>query len=136
MGSRPSELTTRVEHKLFFDLFESFLLFCPPREELLLMFEMNQWQQRLHSPYKVRYKMMQVIYLTKQLFDVCLAHWFSNLSDGLNILGVNLYAVFMYYNPKNLLDVTPKAHLNGFIRSPYFVILSNDNFESVMCSSN
>jgi hypothetical protein len=32
--------------------------------------------------------------------DIFLAHWFSNLPDGLNFLGVNLYAVFMYYKPQ------------------------------------
>jgi hypothetical protein len=76
-----------------------FLLFCPP-SELLLMFEPNQWQQRLHSPYKVRYKMTQVIYLTEQLLGVLLTHRFSNLPDGLNFLGVDLYAMFMYYKPQ------------------------------------
>jgi hypothetical protein len=39
-----------------------FSLFCPPIE-LLLMLEPNQRQQRLHLPYKIRYKMTQVIYL-------------------------------------------------------------------------
>jgi hypothetical protein len=85
-------------HEVFFDLLESFLLFCRP-SELLLMFEPNQWQQRLHLPCKVRYKMTQVIYLTEQLLDVFLAHRFSNLFDGLNFLGVDLYAMFMYYKP-------------------------------------
>jgi hypothetical protein len=64
------------------------------------MFESNQWQQRLHSPCKVRYKMMQVIYLTEQLLVIFLAHRFSNLPDGLNFLGVDLYVVFMYYKPQ------------------------------------
>jgi hypothetical protein len=85
-------------HEVFFDLFKSFLLFCPPGE--LLMFEPNQWQQRLHLPCKVRYKMTQVIYLAKQLLDVFLAHRFSNLPDGLNFLRVNLYAMFTYYKPQ------------------------------------
>jgi hypothetical protein len=67
--------------------------------ELLLMFELNQWQQRFHSPCKVRYKMMQVIYLTEQLLGVFLTHRFPNIPDGLNFLGVNLYAVFMHYKP-------------------------------------
>jgi hypothetical protein len=40
---------------------------------------------------------MQVIYLTEQLLVIFLAHWFSNLPDGLNFLGVDLYVVFMYY---------------------------------------
>jgi hypothetical protein len=64
------------------------------------MFEPNQWQQTLHSACKVRYKMTQVIYLTKQLLDVLLAHRFSNLSNGLHFLGVDLYAMFMYYKPQ------------------------------------
>jgi hypothetical protein len=70
-----------------------------PPNELLLMFEPNQWQQRLHSPCKVRYKMTQVIYLTEQLLDVFLEHQFSNLVDGLNFLRVDLYAVFMHHKP-------------------------------------
>jgi hypothetical protein len=44
--------------------------------------------------------MTQVIYLAEELLDVFLAHRFSNLFDGLNFLGVNLYAMFMYYKPK------------------------------------
>jgi hypothetical protein len=68
--------------------------------EFLLMFEPNQWQQILHSPYKDRYKMTQVIYFIEQLLDVFLAHWFFNLLDGLNFLGVDLYAMFMYYIPQ------------------------------------
>jgi hypothetical protein len=75
------------------------LLFCP-QNELLLMFELNQWQQRVHSPCKVRYKMTQVIYVIEQLLDVFLAHRFSNLLDGLNFLRVDLYVIFMHYKPQ------------------------------------
>jgi hypothetical protein len=74
--------------------------YSAPPNELLLMFEPNQWQQRLYSPCKVRYKMTQVIYLTEHLLDVFLAYWFSNLPDGLNFFRVNLYAVFMHYKPQ------------------------------------
>jgi hypothetical protein len=44
--------------------------------------------------------MAQVFYLTEQLLDVFLAQRFSNLPDGLNFLGVDLYDVFMYYKPQ------------------------------------
>jgi hypothetical protein len=44
--------------------------------------------------------MMQAIYLTEQLLDVFLAHRFSNLPDGFNFPGVDLYAVFMHYKPQ------------------------------------
>jgi hypothetical protein len=72
----------------------------PPPSEFHLMFELKEWQQRLHSPCQVRYKMTQVIYHTEQLLDIFLAHWFSNLPDALNFLWVNLYAMFVYYKPQ------------------------------------
>jgi hypothetical protein len=80
------------------------------------------------------HQQIQVIYLTEQLLDIFLAHQFSNLPDGLNFLGVNLYVMFMYYNTQEPSDITLKVHFNWFIRSPYFFILSNNNFKSAMCT--
>jgi hypothetical protein len=84
---------------------KSFSLFCLP-SEFLLKFEPNQWQQRLHSPCKVRYKTTQVIYLTEQLLDIFLAHQFSNLPNGLNFLRSICMPYSCPINPKNLPDVT------------------------------
>jgi hypothetical protein len=88
------------------------------------MFEPNQWQQRLHSPYQVRYKMTQVIYLTEQHLDVFLVHRFSNLPNGLNFPGVALDAMFMYYKPQEPSQCYSKGALQWV------------HLQSVMCSSN
>jgi hypothetical protein len=97
---------------------------APPQSELLLMFESNQWQQRLHSSCKVRYKTTQVIYLTEQLLDVFLAHRFSNLLDGLNFLGVDLYAMLIYYKPQEPSRCYPEGalqlvHLQSILLHPF-----------------
>jgi hypothetical protein len=83
----------------------------PPPSELLLMLEPSQWQQGIYSPCKIRYKTSQIIYHAEQLLDVFLARWFSNLSVGLNFLVVNLYAMFMYYNPQEPSRCSSKSAL-------------------------